>query len=122
MTSTTAGGDITSIEHAVIDQARSTFLLPEIVAGILKAALVKYDKISEADERAALQQIDPLWDELLPMEQARIVLLMIELVDIGTGCLNVGRHADGRSGFANHCRNNEIDAAARTPDGRSQTP
>jgi site-specific DNA recombinase len=27
---------------------------------------------------------DPLWDELFPAEQARIVALLVERVDIGT--------------------------------------
>jgi site-specific DNA recombinase len=47
------------------------------------------DDITEADAREALQQLDPLWDELFPAEQARIVALLVERVDIGTDGLNV---------------------------------
>ncbi len=75
------------IEAAVIDQLRAVFRQPEIVAGTWKAASAHASDITEADARAALQQIDPLWGELFPAEQARIVALLIERVDIGTdGC------------------------------------
>jgi site-specific DNA recombinase len=34
--------------------------------------------------REALERLDPLWDELFPAEQARIVQLLVERVDIST--------------------------------------
>jgi site-specific DNA recombinase len=72
------------IEAAVFDQLRAVFRQPEIVAGTWKAARARADDITEADARAALQQLEPLWDELFPAEQARIVALLVERVDIGT--------------------------------------
>ena len=71
------------IEAAVIDQLRALFRQPEIVAGTWKAARGHVDDITEADASAALTQLDPLWDELFPAEQARIVALLVERVDIG---------------------------------------
>ena len=88
------------IEAAVIDQLRAVFRQPEIVAGTWKAARVHADDVSEADARAALQQLDPLWDELFPAEQARIVALSVERVDIGVGGLNVRLRVDGLNGLA----------------------
>ena len=85
------------IEAAVIDQLRAVLREPEIVAGTWKAARAHADDISEADARAALQQFDLLWDELFPAEQARIVALLVERVDIGTDGLNVGLRVDGLS-------------------------
>ncbi len=89
------------IEAAVIDQLREVFRQPEIVAGTLKAAGAKLGDITLADTRLALQKIDSLWDELFPAEQARIVGLMVERVDIGTDGLNVRLRVDGLAGFAN---------------------
>ena len=66
------------IEAAVIDQLRAVFRQPEIVAGTWKAARAHADDITEADARSRLQQLDPLWDELFPAEQARIVALLVE--------------------------------------------
>jgi site-specific DNA recombinase len=40
------------------------------------------DTITEAEAREALLQLDPLWDELFPAEQARIVQLLVERVDV----------------------------------------
>ena len=40
------------------------------------------DGIDEAEVREALQRLDPLWDELFPAEQARIVQLLVERVDV----------------------------------------
>ena len=88
------------IEAAVIDQLRAVFRQPEIVAGIWKAARAHADDITEADARAALQQLDPLWDQLFPAEQARIVALLVERVDIGTDGLKVGLRVDGLGGLA----------------------
>ena len=88
------------IEAAVIDQLRAVFRQPEIVAGIWKAARAHADDITEADARAALQQLDPLWDQLFPAEQARIVAPLVERVDIGTDGLKVGLRVDGLGGLA----------------------
>jgi len=83
------------IEAAVIGQLRAVFRQPEIVAGTWKAARVQDDMITEADARAALQQFDALWDELFPAEQARIVALLVERVDIGTEGLDLRLRVDG---------------------------
>lgn len=88
------------IEAAVIDQLRTVFRQPEIVAGTWKAARAQADDMTEADARAALQQLDPLWDELFPAEQARIVALLVERVDIGKEGLNVRLRVDGLGGLA----------------------
>jgi site-specific DNA recombinase len=88
------------IEATVIDQLRAVFRQPEIVAGTWKAARAQIGDITEADARAALQQLDPLWAELFPAEQARIVTLLVERVDIGTDGLNVRLRMDGLGGLA----------------------
>jgi DNA invertase Pin-like site-specific DNA recombinase len=88
------------IEAAVIAQLRAVFRQPEIVAGTWNAARAQAGDITEADARAALQQLDPLWDELFPAEQARIVALLVERVDIGTDGLNVRLRVDGLNDLA----------------------
>ena len=87
------------IEAAVIDQIRAVFRQPEIVAGTWKSARAKDGAITDADAREALIRLDPLWDELFPAEQARIVTLLVERVDIGTDCLNVRLRMDGLAGL-----------------------
>jgi hypothetical protein len=88
------------IEAAVIDQLRAVFRQPEIVASTSRAARTLDDDITETDARAALQQLDPLWDELFPAEQARIVALLVERIEIGTDGLKFQLRVDGLSGLA----------------------
>ncbi|MFT5346954.1 MAG: site-specific DNA recombinase [Dinoroseobacter sp.] len=83
------------IEAAVIDQLRAVFRQPEIIIGTWKAAKPHGDDITEDEARVALMNFDPLWDELFPAEQARIVQLLLERVDIGLGGLDVRLRVDG---------------------------
>jgi len=99
------------IETAVIDRLRAVFRQPEIVAGTWKAARAAEGDITETDARAALQQLDPLWDELFPAEQARIATLLVERIDIGTDGLNVRLRMDGLTGLAREMMTN-LGAAA----------
>jgi site-specific DNA recombinase len=87
------------IEAAVIDQLRVVFRQPEIVAGTWKAAQAHGD-VAEADVRTALQQLDPLWDELFPAEQARILALLVERIEIGTEGLHLRLRIDGLTSLA----------------------
>jgi hypothetical protein len=88
------------IEAAVIDQLRAVFRQPEIIAGTWKAARVQDGKIAEAEAREALTRLDPLWDELFPAEQERIVALLVERVDIGIEGMNVRLRMDGLAALA----------------------
>ena len=99
-------------EATVIEQLRAVFRQPEIVAGTWKAARVQDGEITEADARAALQQFDPLWDELFPAEQARIVALLVECVDIGVDGLNIRLRVDGLSDLTREMLAGDIEAAA----------
>ena len=69
------------IESAVVDQLRGLLRTPEIIVGTWRATKSMGD-ISEAEVRDALVRLDPLWDELFPAEQARIVELLVERVDV----------------------------------------
>jgi len=71
------------------------FRQPEIIIGTWKAAKPHDGEITEAEAREALVNFDPLWDELFPAEQARIVELLVERVDIGLGGLDVSLRVDG---------------------------
>jgi hypothetical protein len=70
------------IENAVIDQLRGLLRAPEIVVRTWRAARQSMNDISEAEVREALDRLDLLWDELFPAEQARIVQLLVERVDV----------------------------------------
>ncbi len=70
------------IETAVIDQVRALLRQPEVVMGTWRTAQGETDDLTEAETRDALERLDPLWEELFPAEQARIVRLLVERVEI----------------------------------------
>ncbi|MEC8582703.1 MAG: recombinase family protein [Pseudomonadota bacterium] len=102
------------IETAVIDQVRAVFRQPEIIACAWDAAKGHCRDITLNEARMALQQFDPLWDELFPAEQARIIALAVERVDIGTDAINVRMRVDGLAELAQElqCSAEDKDAAA----------
>ncbi|GHC67337.1 recombinase family protein [Neogemmobacter tilapiae] len=99
------------IEATVIDQLRAVFRQPEIIAGTWKAARAQDGDISEAEAREALTQLDRLWDELFPAEQARIVALIVERIDIGTEGLNLRLRVDGLANIAREMSAQALEAA-----------
>ncbi|GHC61937.1 recombinase family protein [Neogemmobacter tilapiae] len=99
------------IEAAAIDQLRAVFRQPEIVAGTWKAARSYDSAISEAEAREALTQLDPLWDELFPAEQARIVAVLVERIDTGTEGLNLRLRVDGLANLAREMFTPALEAA-----------
>ncbi len=71
------------IEAAVVEQVRALLRQPEVVVGTWLAARAEAPDLTEAETRDALEQLEPLWDELFPAEQARIVRLLVERVEVG---------------------------------------
>jgi len=71
------------IETAVMTQVRVLLRQPEIIVGTWMAARAGLPDLTENETREALERLDPLWDQLFPAEQARIVRLLVERVEIG---------------------------------------
>src|ERR1700716_4197437 len=69
------------IERIVIEQIRSLLLSPEVVVQTWRAAQRTDKGISENHVRSALVEFEPLWAELFPAVQARIIDLMVERID-----------------------------------------
>jgi DNA invertase Pin-like site-specific DNA recombinase len=85
------------IENAVIDQLRGLLRAPEIVVRTWRAVRQAEGEISEGEVREALRRLDPLWDELFPAEQARIVQLLVERVDVGLDGADIRLRTEGLS-------------------------
>ena len=83
------------IENAVVDQLRGLLRAPEIIVRTWRAARQSMGDITEAEVREALQRLDPLWDELFPAEQARIVQLLVERVDISPDGADIRLRTEG---------------------------
>ncbi|BCH23562.1 recombinase family protein [Mesorhizobium sp. L-8-3] len=83
------------IEAAVIDQLRVLLRSPEMIVKTWMAAREEDRETTESDVREALVQLDPLWDELFPAEQARIVQLLVERVDVDIDGVSIRLRTNG---------------------------
>jgi DNA invertase Pin-like site-specific DNA recombinase len=83
------------IETAVIHQVRILLRSPEIVVQTWRAAQSSIPNLAEAEVREALEHFEPLWDELFPAEQARIVSLLVERVDLSDGGADIRLRIEG---------------------------
>jgi site-specific DNA recombinase len=83
------------IENAVVDQLRGLLRASEIIVRTWRAARQSMGDIREADVREALERLDPLWDQLFPAEQARIVHLLVERIDVGPDGIDLRLRTEG---------------------------
>ena len=83
------------IENAVIGQLRVLLRAPEIVVQTWRATRKVDRTITEAEVRDAIERLDPVWDELFPAEQARIVQLLVARVDVGPAGLDIHLRTEG---------------------------
>ena len=77
------------IEKIVIDQVRILLLSPEIIVQTWRSARKSIKGMTESEVRGALQAFDPLWSQLFPAEQSRIIQLLVERVDVRTDCVDI---------------------------------
>ena len=83
------------IEGAVMSQVRALLRQPEIVVGTWLAARREAPDVKEREVRDALHRLDPLWDELFPAEQARIVRALVERVVVGPSGADIRLRVEG---------------------------
>ena len=94
------------VEEAVIAQVRHLLQTPEIIARIWAAAKPE----SEVPEREVVETITafaPLWDELFPAEQARIVRLLVERVDLAPNGIEMRLRVEGLQTLVEELRRRE---------------
>jgi DNA invertase Pin-like site-specific DNA recombinase len=87
------------VEAAVIDQIRTLLRSPEIVVTTWRVGRECINDLKESDVRDTLERLDPLWEELFPAEQARIVQLLVERVDVIGDGIDIRLRVDGLAGL-----------------------
>jgi site-specific DNA recombinase len=83
------------IEGAVVNQVRGLLRSPEMIVRTWRAGKKLIAGLQESEVREALQRLDPLWDELFPAEQARIIQLLVERVDVGLDAVDIRLRTEG---------------------------
>ena len=62
---------------------------PEVVVATWRAAEPELHGLVEDEVRQALTMLEPLWAELFPAEQARIIQILVERAEVGTAGLKI---------------------------------
>ena len=88
------------VEGLVLGQVRRLLASPELVARTITAvrrenSAAEDTEIEEGNVIEALGALEPVWDELYPAEQARILRLLIERIDVAPDGISVTLHAAG---------------------------
>ena len=60
--------------------------------------------VSERDVAEALRKLDPIWDELYPLEQTRIVQLLVEQVTVNTDGMRIRIRSNGLHSLVSELR------------------
>jgi len=92
------------IERIVIDQIRSLLQTPEVIVQTWRAARKTDKALAESEVRCALLEFEPLWNELFPAEQARIVELLVERVDLQPDGIDLRLRVEGLTSLCSELR------------------
>lgn len=92
------------IERIVIEQIRSLLQTPEVIVQTWRAARKTDEDISESDVRGALLGFEPIWNELFPAEQARIVELLVERIDLQADGIDLHLRVEGLTSLCGELR------------------
>lgn len=102
---------ITQKQEEGIQQVRSMLRSPEMIVKTWQVGNEEDSEIKERDVAEALRRLDPVWEELFPIEQQRLVELLIARVDVAKGDIKVHLRAAGLDTLARElndlCKNKE---------------
>ena len=85
------------IEAVVISQIRAMVKAPEIIVATWRAAKQTIKGLTERQVRDELHHFEDVWSELFPAEQARIVQLLVDRVDISKDGADITLRTEGLS-------------------------
>ena len=85
------------IEGAVVDQVRGLLRAPEMIVRTWRAGKRLIAGLTESEVRNALQRLDPVWNELFPAEQARVIQLLVERIDVSPDGVDIRLRTEGLS-------------------------
>jgi site-specific DNA recombinase len=92
------------VEGAVLDHVQKLLAAPELVTRTWATARREGDAITEREVTVLLADFATVWNELFPAEQARVVQLLVERVDVQEGALEVRIRAEGLASLVGELR------------------
>jgi site-specific DNA recombinase len=101
------------VEGAVVDQIQKLLATPELVARTWASTKREdEDEITEREVTILLTDFAMVWSELFPAEQARIVQLLVERVDLQEKAIEVRIRAEGLASLVGELRHQDERKAA----------
>jgi DNA invertase Pin-like site-specific DNA recombinase len=100
------------IEDAVIGQIRKMVQTPEIIVATWRTARKTLKGLTERQVGEELRRFDALWSELFPAEQARIVQLLVDRVDISERGVDITLRVQGLASLMQDLRSADKGIAA----------
>jgi DNA invertase Pin-like site-specific DNA recombinase len=83
------------LESAVLEQLRSVLRSPGMIREVVPKAIALDPSLDEAMVTVGLTRLDAIWDELFPIEQHRMVSLLIEKIVVTPNELEVRMRTNG---------------------------
>ncbi len=80
--------------------------------GTWRAARVDAPDLTENEVREALERLDPRWEELFPAEQARIVRLLVERVEVGPDGTDIRLRVAGLTSLIGELRGSTVESTS----------
>jgi len=105
------------IERAVLAQVHKALQEPEMIVAVWQAtmALGEGKEIDEPTVLVAMRQMSEVWEHLFPIEQNRIMRLLIERVQLHQDGLNIVWRDDGWQRFCRELEQQPFVAEQRAP-------
>jgi hypothetical protein len=85
------------LERVVIEQIKFLLQSPEIIVAAWRAARKTLNSLTEREVAQELRRFDNLWGELFPAEQARIIQLLVQRVDVSKTGAEITLRVEGLS-------------------------
>lgn len=92
------------VEEAVVDRIRLLLRQPEIIVQTARELTRRGQSFDDSEIHKALCEFDNLWGALFPAEQARIIQLLVERVEVFDDGLEIRLRADGLSQLASELK------------------
>jgi len=92
------------LESAVLEQVQRLLRAPELVARVAAQAVDADPRWDEAQVTVAMTRLDPIWEQLFPAEQQRILRLLVEQVIVSPTDLEVRFRPNGIQALARELR------------------
>ena len=99
------------VEGAVLDHVRRLLAAPALVARTWATAKQGDNEITEREVTTLLADFATVWNELFPAEQARIVQLLVERVDVQEDALEVRIRAQGLASLVAEAQHGDVRTA-----------